>query len=565
MIWALLALSQCFYVPYSETGVLIYDSYTDRQFGSVLKRHQLVVSLFVNFSAPGVEAYLEIFSKLPTIFSEDVKFCVLSSKHAKRLTMQFTTYLPQISFFNHGEIAYSIPFPSTEAELLSAVDVFLRPTLPTFNDEKEVYASFGETQFTVISPPALVQKARDYVISIADNAGSFNLIAASVDTFKKMNFSGEYVCIYRKEDKMIKEVKNFREFMKQIRPTYYPKFDMDLLLSVEGPVGLLCVKDSPTKEQKERMAELGSKFQNLTFAIISDADLDDIHIMTNGKTRQFPCFVILSWEYYVYYPVRPFDNEVENYIMDISNGKIDYVFPSEEIPATQEDPYAIKVVGKNYEEFVTDKENDVVMFYIGSDKDGLRAAHKIGKYIKKNNVTGVKVGYIITSLNSCNKSFPRLVFEPQVNIFAKGKKSSHMLYSAPTVFSILEGLKMYANPDINLNISTFRFSMELEYMVDLLQDFEELRASDRKGALAYIYERGQMLGFGNNLETIVNSIYNAAGGLVAGYDDKKLVAEFENDADDFVEPEVEEELTRQSYTKSSHRGSGRRSHHHRRY
>lgn len=553
------------YVPYSETAYMIFDSYTDRQFGAVLKRHQLVVALFINMSADGVHAYIDEFSKLPTIFLEDVKFCALQSDKAKRLTRQYATYLPQVSFFVSGELSYSIPFPSTEVELLAAVDVFLRPTLPTFNDKQQVYSAFGETAYTLISPPALVSKGRDYVVSVADNVGSFNVIAATPETLKSMGYSGEKICIYRKSDKVIKEVKDHKEFLAATRPSFYPKFDMELLKNIEGFVGLLCVEESATKEQKEKLADLGTKYDNLTFGIINNEELDDVHIMTKGKTRQFPCFLLLSMEYYVYFPVKPFDANIEQYVSDCANKRIDVIYPSEEVPTKQDDPYAIKVVGSNYEEFVTDKNCDVVMFYIGSDKDGLRSAHKIAKYVKKNNIQDIKVGYIITTLNSCKDHFPRLVFQPQINIFPKNDKSpDYLLYSAPTVYGILEGITKFSNSNITVNASTFRFSLELKYMVDLLQDLDELLPADRASAEEYILQRGQTLGFGNNLDIVINAIYNAAGGLVAGYDDSRFISEFEHDSDEFVEPDVEEELVRQTYPER-HPHRGQRSSHHRRH
>lgn len=562
MLGLLFALSSCLYVPFSETAYMIFDSYSDRQFGAVLKRHEYVVALFINMSADGVEAFMDEFSKLPTVFSEDVKFCVLQTDKAKRLTRQFATYLPQISFFVKGEVSYSIPFPSTEMELLSAVDVFLRPSLPTFSDAASVYQSFGDTAYTVIAPPNLVEEGSDYVVQISENVGSFNIISATPETIKQMGYSGDKILIYRKNDKIIKEVNNYKEFMAATRPTFYPKVDIEMATQFEGLTALLCVEDSATSEQKEQIAALGAKYQNVTFGIINNKELDNIHVMTSGKTRQFPCLVMYYWDYYIYYPVHAFDSTVEDFIRSVVTSQVEPIFPSEAVPEKQEDPYAIKVVGSNYEEFVSDKENDVIMFFIGSDKDGLRQAHKIAKYVKKQNVTGIKVGYIITTINSCKNLFPRLVFEPQINFFPKHDKTpDYIHYGAPTVYGLLEGLKRFSKQEIPLNMSTFKFSLELKYLIDLIQDIDELLPADRAAAEDFIIHRGKMIGFGSNLELIINAVYNAAGGFVAGFDDAKIAEEFEHDAEEFVEPEPEEELVRQTYPDKQprrHRHSHRR-------
>lgn len=558
MFGLFLALSASLYVPYSETMALIFDSYSDKQFGSVLKKNSIVVACFINISADGAEAYLDEFSKLPTVFSEDVKFCVLECKKAKRLTRQYATYLPQISFFIDGHIQYSIPFPSTEMELLSAVDVFIRPSLPTFTDEKTVYESLGETSYTFICTQDTVENASDWLVSVSDNVGSFNIVQTTPDVMKKMKFSGEKVLLYRKADKIIKELANYKEFVRAIYPTFYPKFDLETIANVGESVGLLCVEESATKEQKDMLANLGSKFPGVVFGIINDKELDEIHIMTGGKTRQFPCFLVVNWPAYVYYPTTQLNAATEDYINDIINGTIKEIYPSEAVPTKQEDPFVTKVVGSNYKDFVSDTANDVIMFYIGPDKEGLRDAHKIGKYITKNNIPNIKVGYIITSINTCKDIFPRLVFDPQINFFpAHDKKIDYIHFGAPTVYSILEGLKKYSKNNISLNYSQFRFSLELIYLVDLIHDITELHKADRARAEAFIIQRGKMLSFGTNLGHIVNAVYNAAGGLVAGFDDEGIAKDLGNEKDDFVEPDIEEELTRQTYREKSSRRAHR--------
>jgi hypothetical protein len=547
----------------------MYDAYTDRQFVAVLRKYRFIVAAFLDSSKPEFESNLETFAKLPTIFSDEVKFCVLEGKKAKRTREKYVTVQgSQISFFTEGAFLFSIPFPSNELELISIVDVFLRPDIPLLDTEEKVMKAIGDTTFTILTFPSLLVATKGFVSEMSENFGSFTILQTTPEVLKKLGYSGTKPCIYRKTDKRIQEYNSdYQSFIAATRTTFYPKFDCEMLETTEGLVGLLVVEEKPTKEEKEFMTSIGDKFHNIVLGIINSTEAEEIHDFTSGKTRNTPCFVIFDFLNGRYYPIQKYSPKIEQFIGDVVGRKIQPIYPSEEIPTKQEDPWVEKVVGSNYMDFVRDPKHDVVMFYIGDDNAGLRAAHKFGKYIKKNNIQDVKVGYILSNHNSCPNYFPSLVFEPQVNIFPKEENGqSYMTYGALTVYSLLEALRKYSKNKIALNHSVFKFELELRYLVELLQDIDELLPADRASSEDFILHRGKQIGFGDTLDSVIQAIYRAAGGLVSGYEGANEIDEFEDDDNDFIEPLPEEALTGMSYPegpRSDHRGSSH--HHHRKY
>ena len=545
----------------------MYDTYSDRQFTSVLRKYRFVVASFLDPTNQEFEANLETFAKLPTVFSEEVKFCVLEGKKAKKTRSKYITAAePQIAFFTEGAFLFSVPFPKNELELMSIVDVFLRPDIPLLDTEEKVMKAIGDTTFTILTLPSLLQETKGFVSEMSENFGTFTILQTTPDVLKKLGCSGSKPCIYRKTDKRIQEYSSdFQSFIAATRTTFYPKFDCEMLETTDGLVGLLVVKEKPTKDEKEFMTSIGDKFQDITLGIINNTEAEEIHDLTSGKTRNMPCFVIFDFHNARYFPVQQYSPKIEQFITDVLEQKIDPIYPSEEVPTKQEDQWVDKVVGSNYMDFVRDPNHDVVMFFIGDDKEGLRSAHKFGKYIKKNNITDVKVGYILTSHNACPKYFPTLVFEPQVNIFPKEENGdSYMTYGALTVYSLLEALRKYSKNKIALNHSVFKFELELRYLVELLQDLDELMPADRASSEDFILHRGKQIGFGDTLDSVIQAVYRAAGGLVSGFEGANDINEFEEDADDFIEPLPEEELTGTTYPESHHHHH-HRGHHHRKY
>lgn len=556
------------YIPFSATDFIMYDTYSDHQFTSVLRKYRFIVAAFLDPTKKEFESNLETFAKLPTVFSEEVKFCVLEGKKARKTHDKYVTVTgPQISFFMEGAFLFSVPFPKNELELMSIVDVFLRPDIPLLDTEEKVMKAIGDTTFTILTFPSLLQETKGFVSEMSENFGTFTILQTTPEVLKKLGYSGNKPCIYRKTDKRIQEYdSDFPSFVSATRTTFYPKFDCEMLETTEGLVGLLVVKDKPSKEEKEYMTSIGDKFQEITLGIISSTEAEEIHDLTSGKTRNMPCFIIFDYMNGRYFPIQEYSPKIEQFISDVINRSVEPIYPSEEVPTKQEDPWVEKVVGSNFMEFVNDPNHDVVMFFLGDDKKGLRSAHKFGKYIKKNNITDVKVGYILTNHNACPKYFPSLVFEPQVNIFPKEESgTSYMTYGSLTVYSLLEALRKYSKNRVALNHSVFKFELELRYLVELLQDLDELLPSDRASSEDFILHRGKQIGFGDTLDGIIQAIYRAAGGLVSGFEGANDINEFEDDDIDFIEPLPEEALTGMSYPEAPHHDHHKSSHHHRKY
>ncbi|EAX95252.1 hypothetical protein TVAG_149700 [Trichomonas vaginalis G3] len=509
-------------------------------------------------SATGTESFIDEFSKLSAIFTHDVKFCVLTTQKAKKIYKKYAQFLPQLSFFTDGEIAYSIPYPTTEMELIYAVGIYLRKNTPIFDDSKKLLNAIPDTQFTIISPTSILEDSQALINEIQENVGSFNVFGATENVFKDLGFSDDKVCLYRRKDKKILQIDNISNILEFTETSFYPKVDKHMATMFQDFVGLLCVNETATEEQKNFISDLGDKYREITFGIIKDSELENIHAMTNGKTRQLPCFILYNWFDYIFFPVQYNLSHVEGLINRVLDGQVELNFPSESIPKNQSKLLATKVVGMTYESFVEDPNYDTVIFYIGEDGTGIDFANKFAKFLNNNNVSGIKVGYILTGLNSCPRLFPRLVFEPQVNFFPKiNKTENHTHFGSLTPYGLLEGLKRVSSENISLNNSIFSYSQEIKYLIDLVQEWPDLLQDDQPFAEEFMLHRGRQLGLGDDLDTIITSLEDSVDNVIAGFDDSKFVLK-EIEDDDYMKVIKGQQVSDEEKKEHNHK-----KHHHR--
>ena len=493
------------FLPFSVTNGVVYDTLTDKTYKRILQSFEDVVILYIPENYEYAEDYKLTFSKLPTVFSSDIGFFILTDRTAKKTFKKLNIQNPTIIFYKKGDSSLTIPFPETESELMAVVSNFIDPeNSKPIKTKGELFNSLGETSYTLISPPKLYDIATQLVATMSSVYGPFSIKCVEPEVIEELGYKPYKLLIYRKADKVITEVdSSSSSFDDIVIPKVFNHLTSDVIYDIEGEIAILVYKDKATSSQKDLLADLSSKYK----FFFGSMPLEDAGIIFDiiGEVRKEPFFIIFNEQDFYFYqiPENIDDKTIANYVDDVANKRIKPIYPSEEIPEKQ-DRYLTKVVGKNYEEFISDEENDVLMFYFNGKVD-LEFPEYVATYL---NETEIKFGYINIANNSCPTKFPVLFSMPHVQFFPAYKKDLNMTYyGSRGIFSLVNFLRRNSRSKITLDMKLLDRDFEIAYLTDILNDIDEYSQETKAEIIMYIEATGKALGIGNTVRQIVEALH----------------------------------------------------------
>jgi len=547
MFWLLFGLISCEYVPFSITNSIILEIQGDNDFQKLIKKKHYVVCLFLPENHDDSENCHFIFSKLGTVFSNDVTFTTVTYESAPKAFKQYDIHIAAVCFFYEGEFGYAIPFPNNELELIAAIQFYLRPQAPPVKNTKQLYDMLGDTAYSVLATRAKMTQAHRILYDFSHYFGVLNIVTVTPELMKEIGFAGEQLCLYRKSDKIITPINDdMSSFIQKTKPTFIPKVNEDTIRGTGGEFFLLVVQKAASPEQKEILSKLGEQYPECLFGIVDSTELSVLQELTTNQIKQFPSFLAINYYDDYYYPIQSsFGNKSEDYVKKIISKQISPHYRSEPIPTVQDDQWITKVVGTNYAPFVSDPKHDIVMFYLHKDEKGKRLAHKVGKYLTKQGITSVKVGFIDPYNNSSPIRFPVLSRESHIQVFpASNKTSNSSFYGSTTLYSVLDFVKQKASTSFPINESLFNSELEMQYLIECVNDLQEYTDDDLENILEYLKRMGQKLGLGQSTDSVIQALYQAQGGFESGFE--------EDYPHDFEFEEEKEEQKPKSSRKSRH-------------
>ena len=516
----LFSFSHSSFLPYSVTNNVYLDILSDKQFAKAQKRLPKIATLVIDEEDPYSRDYEYIFSKLPTIFSSELQFCVITSASAKKTYSHLKLRSPSIVFTTNAQLSFVIPFPATESELIAVISYFMSSNSKMITDKKELYDSLGATAYTLIATPKLLEIADQIRISLSDIYGIFTVLCVSPELLKELGFQPYKLLIYRQSDKVLTEIGSTQDSIRRaITPNVITHIRREEIEGSASPLALLVTNRKLTGDEKKGILDLAQQYPEYAFcsADIEETDfvqelLINSHLYTDIVA---PYFLVFHPQEYYFYPHGNKEFTLESahkYLEEIAKGSIKKVFPSEPLPITQSSPFLTKVVGQNYEQFVNDEDKDVLMFYLYEENEQtLDFPRYVASYL---NQTEIKCGYIYLRLNSAPVGFPTLFGNPHIQFFPAYKKDlNSTYYGSRGIFSLLNFLRRNSRSKINLDMNLLDRNYEMSYLIDLINDMGDFPQDIQLEVTKYIEETGKALGIGSNIQQITDTLYKAQSGF----------------------------------------------------
>ena len=444
------ALCCAVFVPPSLTSSVKLREFDEESFKSFSPARETVTALVVSDYCPLVDD----FAKMATLFAGRSDFCFFRARNCPRMLRAVYAKPPALLFFYKGKLAFASKLDGSKEGLLAQISEWLAPSGEIAQTKNELFAKLGGADRTLIVRGETGARGTMLVSGILPYSGPCKVARASDHVFEELGLGDSDLAMFRRKDNTLLPV---RENTSELYQATIP-FVSKVTVEETQMTNLLAVMvDKEFDEHKHSgLYALGEKYyKDFRFGVLySDnfAVLKQLNITTT-----VPNFVVLSIISGFHYPSGPlegksFDDDdwqelADAYLKKIINQETPRQYLSEE-PDASAGPVE-KVVGATYQQFVSDTEHDVVMFYHQSrPQDNMTMAEfqEVAAGVVANGTTSIKFGSIDTTLNSCEMRYPFMLSVPMVQIFpAKNKSSSRPMFGQPTRDSFLRFLKRYAS------------------------------------------------------------------------------------------------------------------------
>ena len=382
--------------------------------------------------------------------------------------------IPAIFIFKNGEKVGCLPCETSEPLLLLSFHSLLSNDI--ISDVDTLFSSIGNTKLAILTPPNLFQSSVSLYLNLSlyllktlwiesykpKQIQDVMIVQVSPEVLSSLNYSISSLSLFRNIDKTIISFEStLSDFLDSTRP-YFSIFDHSL---DPGEYTLFALTaDNFTDEMKDFLYDIGKSQPNFTVGYLPNAGLGigedifgkrfepglGIHVFSPFLRFQYITHDVFTPEFLQ----KPFNStewkqKCEKFFSMIESGKRKKSYISEPIPR-KSSTYIKKVVGKTYEEFVTDPNHDIIMLYKRTNcsycQDFLGVYEDFAVECEEKNLTEVLFGMIDVTKNSAEMPYPFFASLPHVEIFPAHNKSNHqMLRGGKSKDAMARMLKRYSS------------------------------------------------------------------------------------------------------------------------
>lgn len=349
------------------------------------------------------------FMEAQTLFDSSITFVIV-----------YDNCLPKLEFFKNQKLFVSYSPVFDESTMLLCMDMALNHDYVESTNIQDVYAHFGQTAFTIIGPIEESTKIVELAYSVPCNLGICNFVFASNGILHKFGISK--FGVYHKIDS---DIVAFDGSEKGLLSALKAKFDYMTFESMqrsEKPIFLL-LRDNIHENHTTFMGNLVEKYPDFEYAFVKGDDVAKI----GQFTHLYPPFTYnsrllilnMTGGYFFnseeligdelknqYFEIDLWMNVAEKFINLVKDSKINKTYKSEYVPRANS-LNLTKVVGYNYNDFLNETENDIIMYYV---IDNAECRKIFDAYVQfSNSIKGkfkCKVGFIDVDQNAIENGFP---------------------------------------------------------------------------------------------------------------------------------------------------------------
>ena len=469
------------HLPYSITSQPCVNYVDDSTLQRLVKEKDFVIPIVIDDNDTDSE-FLFIYAKLSVEFYGKATFVAVRNSEAEYLNKFGSPEIPYISIIKDHSVKAVLPLKQN----INSITVMIRNWLDNprrVNNLEELERLIGDCQYTVISKNENYEEGMELITSAYRPYGVIEVIIVSDDLFNELGLDNYKFGLFRLMDNVIAPFSNISQFLEATKPLYSILNDEDLYNNPN--VTYAAIFDDKFRENyHEIFYNLSLEYPEFSFVIVK-THFDYYKLALKKDVTEFS-FLIFNYDLGYYYN-PPSNTSFKEYLEKVKTGKVEKSYFSEEINEVPNDFLTKKVVGKNYEDFVNDKV-DVLMIYSSEDPIyfvGLLEdiARKYGEELK------IKFGYINPELNSSPKTLPKYYKLPHVELFPRNdKENSIPLFGELSSNAIIRLLKKNCVNGNKIKISEQNYEDMLHDYKEVSDSFYKLPFSLRPKARKYLDE-----------------------------------------------------------------------------
>jgi hypothetical protein len=491
----------------------------DKQFEKTLNESEYVIALIIDENADNFWQQTEKFSHV--VESEaPAKYVVLTNENAPKSFAYYYIFETCISFFINSTAMYATRMPETSEAINHVVRTTilnLSTTVGTFDEFQNYYSQF---KYTIVAPDEMAEEGRVFYIRHTFSRGPLGFCVMNKTFYESLGLNSSMLTLYRSEEGVLQQFESTDDSLNEAYENLVvPEIDDELIQRTKklivvpfGSFDELNLLEIGKNANKKNVYGVLSPFaEEVLGPVIRATGLNAT------ETRFIAC--INARGFYTYEPLTDnFTTEgVVKFLNDIADGKINKIYASEPIPENDNSELH-KLVGKTYNDFLKNDENNDFIFYIGQN-DEISNFVNFSKYLKENNIKGIRTAYIFVNNNSVPSRFPPLLRLPHAEFFpAKKHNESKPYVGSNTIYSLLLFARENSNLEINLDKSMLDEELEKKNIEDNM--FAAGMSENKRFQEAnddYIVMIGREMGLNGNITEIFTSLFGT--GDQEQYDD----------------------------------------------
>jgi len=495
-------LSISAFIPYEYTSSGILDHYDGQSFYDLLYDSDIFVALIIG-SEPNDDTRIAIDSlaSISTQFSRKSKFGVIVDNQIPNITDSIGLQAPYLILFNEGNIVVAFDIPEDDNELLLQFRTLFDGPKGTARTIDELYSMLGMLEGAIISRQDDFVDSFVLLTSTLPHLGTCDLVSATDEVFKEIGAGSYPFAFFRRTDMVIIPFENNTQSLMNVsRPLYHVLSDDDF----QQPEALYATIIVPqyNGEFHDMVMKIAQQSPDFAFGILTEPSFAYAEGLLNKTLTSFPDFAIFDYDHGYYFPTNDafsgmeinelWVEKVTQFLDEIRDGKVLKKYISEEIPNEEINQPLHKVVGSNYEDFIHDNTNDVMMAYIAGDSgsEALSLLEDLAKELYENGTKSIKMGYINFLQNSSPKRFPTFVQMPHIEFYPAGQSESVPMFALQSKQNYLRFLSQYATYETIHSIPmTFE---EAHYEISIIESYlPRMKPEVAHGAIKYIDELKQ--------------------------------------------------------------------------
>lgn len=536
------------FVPFEATEDPVVFPFAEYDFRLFCTKTPTVVALIVSDTKSKEDKKaIERFSNAILEFSDHAYFLIFNRSQVPQLNSRFQYKKPYMVLINRAQLSLNCEIPEDDLSLATTIHFWTTSLRYTAKSADELFELLGPTKYALILREIDINDGFRILSTFIADYGSTEIISATDNVFEQINMKNEKFLLFRRDDNSISPLSpqfnlpvnsidetnhslNYTAMIETAKrlgmPNYSRLENQDLNYQNYTFLGLVYNTENAftsTPSISTINNNISAVLENLhniapefRVVLVENEFFNIVESITHQEIENTPDLIAFNYKMRYYYPNSgSFKNltfgsdgwqkNAKEYVEMIREGIINPKYESENGDSMEQTHNKVitAVVGSNFEQFVNDPENDVMMIFRSkndkesqittelsstfglNDKDFIKFSEEI-LHSLENTQYHLKIGIIDPTLNSSPRGFPYFFNLPHVELYLHDKKDqSRPMFSRVNRNSILRFLKAN-NIDHNIPVKNLTFNEALREMESIVSNFSKMPGEAQVMAESYV-------------------------------------------------------------------------------